>query len=212
MPALDPIAPAASIALLRAFLPIAGVLWLGWDAAHVVGFWFLETIVVGVVNVPRIVLSRGEPDDDESPKDTTGCIAAPFFVVHYGFFVAVQTVLLLTLLGPDFDARAFLHHPDVLRDALACLTIEVADLVWRGIWLGERKLYSPLGQMFRPYLRIVTQQFTVLLGGWVAVLAGLWSPGDRSLGVLIALITIRTAFELAAPRWDIGFRTSQPAP
>src|SRR4051794_37247668 len=93
---------ATTTALLRALPPLYGVVALGWNPAEWVAFWFVETVIVGAVNVPRILLSRGHPDPSERPPDATGFFAAPFFVLHYGFFVAIQQFFLREDLG-TFD-------------------------------------------------------------------------------------------------------------
>lgn len=196
--------PAARIAVLRSLPPLVGVVAFGWQPGDWVAFWFVETVIIGVVNVPRILASRGHPDVDESPADPRGFFSAPFFVVHYGFFVALQSMFLVGTLGDGFDLGAFLHSQDVAVDAAICLGVELVDFGWRGVWRGERDLYSPLGQMFRPYLRIFAQQFTVLLGGWVAILGG------GPMGVFAILLVLRAGIEVASPGFDRRFQTSKP--
>jgi hypothetical protein len=177
-------------------IPILGVLLDGWDAAELVLFFFAETAVVGVFNVARILLARGEPSPDENPQDRTGFFSAPFFVAHYGFFLAIQWAFLRGMVASDA-----LWSLEFARDLGVVAVFEAWDLGYHGIYRRQRFRVSPMRQMFLPYPRIVVQQFLVLLGGWMAILGGLVG-GTPAILYLIVLVALRTAFDvLVTPVW-----------
>lgn len=117
-----------SVATLVAanLLPLAGVLFLGWRAFDVVFLYWLENVVLGVINVLKILTCWPDPglmsdrlaeqvdelDEDERKhfeQFTEGGVAwqaskaffAPFFAVHYGGFCAVHGMFVCVLLGGD---------------------------------------------------------------------------------------------------------------
>ena len=100
--------PYAVAALVGAnLLPLAGVVWWDWSVFEVLLLYWLESGVVGALNVPKILLAGG---DDDGPTSTADAIVdwqaeefpvewvarrsgirdnvgvAIFFVFHYGVF------------------------------------------------------------------------------------------------------------------------------
>ena len=51
---------AVALLLLANLLPLAGVLWFGWDVGMVLITYWLENGIVGLVNIPKILLAKGE--------------------------------------------------------------------------------------------------------------------------------------------------------
>lgn len=118
---------AAVLALVVAnLLPLAGVVWWGWTVLEVLVLYWLESGIVGLLNVPKILLARGESDGVEgtggasdttttSPttrihvrglprewfNDPSGAAhnagLAIFFVFHYGVFWVVHGVFVFAL-------------------------------------------------------------------------------------------------------------------
>jgi hypothetical protein len=84
------------IALVAANLvPLAGVLFLGWDAAMILLLYWSENLVIGAFNVLKMILVQ--------PRSRVGwagkLFMVPFFCVHFGGFCAVHGLFLLLLLG-----------------------------------------------------------------------------------------------------------------
>ena len=98
----------AVVALIVANLvPLAGVLWLGWDVWGILIIYWLENGIYGLFNVLK--MRRAEGPDDSSPeavretrrrlngmrvngRPPSGMDKAaliPFFVMHYGIFWVV---------------------------------------------------------------------------------------------------------------------------
>lgn len=120
------------IALVAAnALPLLGVMFLGWRAFDVVLLYWMENVIIGAVNVLKILTCapdatalgqlaerlRSQTDDatadqiDEAVSQLTsgGATAAhlsklffaPFFAVHYGGFCFVHGIFVCGLLGGD---------------------------------------------------------------------------------------------------------------
>jgi Family of unknown function (DUF6498) len=202
--------PVLGGALLRAVPPLIGVFVAGWSAQDWIAFWFLETVLIGLVNVLRILTTRGLPDPSESPRESSHVGTALFFVVHYGLFVAIQAGIISSF-AEGFDPWQFIARIDVQQVAATALALELLDFFRCSILHGERDLYSPVGQMFRPYPRIFVQQLTVILGGWITVASPVLGEAGVARGVFVLLLAIRIGTDLVSPAFDRGLRTRRPA-
>ena len=105
-------------------LPIAGVLFWGWDVFEIVSLYWFENVVIGVINVLKMLTATGnasnlnatgtkgfEREDTKMPgylRNPTGggdvkhgikLFLVPFFTFHYGMFCFVHGVFVFTLLG-----------------------------------------------------------------------------------------------------------------
>ncbi len=102
-----------SVVLLVAFnlLPLAGVLFWSWNVATLLVLYWVENGIVGLLNVPKMLLASG-PDEPPTREidvrgigpvtvprrgmvDKAGLI--PFFLIHYGIFWVVHGVFVFTL-------------------------------------------------------------------------------------------------------------------
>lgn len=121
---------ASAVALIAAnVVPLLGVLFLGWDAFAIVALYWAENVVIGAMNVLKIVTCSpdpskidwsklGTPDQVAEIKATveeygsqiqTAKLAhhgsklffAPFFAFHYGFFCLVHGVFVFALFGQE---------------------------------------------------------------------------------------------------------------
>lgn len=84
-----------SIVLLVAFnlLPLIGVVFGRWSVVTLLVLYWVENGVIGVLNVPKILLARGRSGPVEAPRP----LVALFFLVHYGLFWFVHGVFVWTL-------------------------------------------------------------------------------------------------------------------
>jgi hypothetical protein len=121
---------ASAVALIAANLvPLLGVLLFGWDAFEIVALYWAENVVIGAINVLKIVTCNpdpskidwsklGTPDqvaeikatmDEHGSQIQTAKLAhhgsklffAPFFTLHYGLFCLVHGVFVFALFGHD---------------------------------------------------------------------------------------------------------------
>ena len=105
-------------------LPIVGVLFWGWNVFEIVSLYWFENVVIGAINILKMLTSCGDGsdvasdgkksfvrEDPEMPdylRNPTGGKALnhgvklfliPFFTVHYGMFCFVHGIFVFTLLG-----------------------------------------------------------------------------------------------------------------
>ena len=184
-------------------IPLYGVWFEGWNASQIFLVYCLETVIIGIINVLKmacVTLFVRKKDTWENGGSSTmqsGWFFIFFFIVHYGFFVFVQTQLFFSVSGliPDGSfIKNYSKIPGLLGDnGKLMLLIFVAYYTLQNIFdfflSGNYKTISMGRLMFEPYMRIFIQQFVVILG---SLFLGF---GADKIFILIFII-IKIFFEL----------------
>jgi hypothetical protein len=188
---------ASAVVLVAAnLLPLYGVLVWNWEVFPLLLLFWMENVIIGLLNVARMLLF--------DPADLTAWLAklfmVPFFCVHYGMFTFLHGVFVFGLFGGGKDKGNDLVEP-VLR-ALeqwslwlplgALAASHLFSFLWNYLWRGEFRRASVRQLMTRPYSRVFVLHFTILLGGWGVMVLG--SP----LWALLILIGFKIAIDLKA--------------
>lgn len=198
-------------------IPVAGVLFLGWSAGQILVLYWIETVVVGLLTLPRILTAQG-PINERAVFSGTSIpyrvLIAAFFVVHFGAFCAMQgffAAMLTTMAesgftggeveGPSLVIRALLADWNVRIAAVGVAAVQLF-LFWRewvasGLWRRS----EPAIEMGRPYGRIFVMQFAVIFGAWAMLSMNL------PAGMVLILCAGKTLIELFPPR--IGKRPGE---
>jgi Family of unknown function (DUF6498) len=158
-------------------IPLYGVWFEGWDAKEIFIVYCLETVIIGVVNVIKmacITIFVRKKDVWESNGNTmqSGWFFIFFFIVHYGFFVFVQTQIFFGVSRMIPDGSMIMNYakiPELLgHNGKLMLLIFIAYYTVQSFFSffssGTYKTISLGRQMFEPYMRIFVQQFVVILG------------------------------------------------
>jgi hypothetical protein len=191
---------ATAIVLLASNLvPLYGVLALGWEVFPLLLLFWIENVVVGVLNVARMLCV--------DPRDPASWAAklfiVPFFCVHYGMFTAVHGVFVFGLFGGQgFSRVRGLDVAGPAMDAVREYGLEIAVLalaashlfsfLWNYLGRGEFRRASLRALMARPYRRVVVLHLAILGGGFAA--SALGSP----VWALILLVALKVGFDLHA--------------
>lgn len=146
-------------------LPLAGVVWAGWDVGLVILFFWLENTVIGLYAMARMVV-----------LDPSGAFwSVPFFTVHFGIFTAGHGLLLSLLLfkGPA-DALAALEADRLLVGAaVGALVVSHGYSFVTNFLVGpERRETNPQRPMGRAYLRVMVLHVTLVVGGFPVLALG----------------------------------------
>ena len=166
--------------ILANLLPLYGVWFEGWDPKQMFLVYCLETIIIGGYNVIKMFIVTLEKKKDVwenlggGKNLVTGWFFILFFIVHYGFFVFIQTAIFAGVSGLSADG-AFSPFTFLSRifsylniDAKSVLYIFIAMYGFRMLFdfiLSGKYRQASLGLlMFQPYVRIFIQQFVVILG------------------------------------------------
>lgn len=201
------------IALIAANLvPLAGVLFFGWEVFPLMFLFWSENVIVGVFNVLKMIFAVGGGGIGQAAK----FFIIPFFCVHYGMFTFIHGVFVVVLFGGG------MQHGGSPFDMLEtfCGTVREDHLGWailgliisRGIsfvtnYLGKgeyKNVTAPL-LMIQPYGRIVVLHIAIIGGGFLVM--ALKSP---TLGLLL-LIVLKTMLDLASHlREHVKFSEAAP--
>jgi hypothetical protein len=180
-------------------VPIAGVLFWGWNAFALLALFWMENVVAGVFFILRMLLA----DPADPALWGAKLFMIPFFCVHYGIFTAVHGMFVFHLFGGrKYDVVDPWH---VLEPAARVasdygLWVPVAVLfashafsfVSNYLWRGEFRRVQLGRLMTQPYARVVALHVAILLGGFGV--AALGSP----IWALLILLAAKIAIDLKA--------------
>ncbi len=209
--------PSAIVLVAANLVPLGGVLILDWRVFDVMILYWAENVVIGSINVLRMLacpaerrVRFGESAADGSaagfaraePRETrrSRLFLIPFFVLHYGMFCFGHYTAVMAIFGDQVGSS----------EVLATLAVPLAE-AWRSpVWIGigaiaashlfsfyanyirgEEYLRTTLSQLMkRPYGRIVVMHVAIIAGG--ALVLWLGSP----LPMLLVLIAVKIGIDL----------------
>lgn len=196
-----PHANALPMIVLSNLLPLAGVLFAGWDVFTLLVFYWCETLIIGFWTVVTMALFKGEVtwsmDGPTHPASPSAAGAATMIAFHAGFFMAIHFFMMAQLYGEGW--------PGATRSVTAFVeTFLIGQKLWpmlalvflhrAAIFFEERKQTSLLPTVAGLYTRIVVMQVVIVIGAWGVMLTG------SGLFGLILLIAMRVALDLYWPR------------
>ncbi len=191
-------------------LPLAGVLFLQWDAVILVIFYCMESLVIGLFNAAKMIKAEGRISGESRNslafrllqlgsygEDTfmMKIVLVPFFVAHYGGFVIAQTYVFILvanhLMRAKYGLANFLSF-DFIINLTAIIFSHWYSYKKNYIESGEYKRAVPAVLMSAPYKRVTIQQLLVILGGFFLILF------RGPVGFLVLLIGLKMIFDLRA--------------
>ena len=166
--------------ILANLIPLYGVLFEGWDPKQMFLVYCLETIIIGIYNVIKMMMVTLDRKKDVwegaggSRVMVRGWFFILFFIVHYGFFVFVQTGIFAGVtglstkgaFGPFTFITSIFSYLNIDAKTVLYIFIAVYGLrMFTDFILSGKYHETSLGVlMFQPYVRIFIQQFVVILG------------------------------------------------
>jgi hypothetical protein len=189
--------------LLVNMLPVFGVLFLGWSVFDVMVLFWLENVVIGVINILRMgtrVVGLGE---------WSGLFLMPFFAFHYGAFCAGHGLFVFAMFGAGAKlaatgvgmspfgvfhlVTAFIDsQPGFLWAMIGLFASHAVSFVLNFIGRGEYRAIHAGDLMFAPYTRIVVLHVTIILGAIAVTSLG------QPIYALLILIGLKTAIDAIA--------------
>ena len=193
-------------------IPLVGVLFFGWSLWTILVLYWVENGVVGLWNVPRILLAGGA---------TASVLArvpvAVFFLFHYGLFWFVHGTFVFVL--PEFfgfgratfPADGLGFDPSGLPGAVEPLAGGgLGEIAWSSVAVGAVALFvshgasfflnylgrgeflrtTALSQMGTVYGRVVVLHVTILFGAFAIVFLG------APVLLLVVMVVAKTLLDL----------------
>ncbi len=166
--------------ILVNLLPLFGVLFLKWDLASIIFYFWLENVVLGIINVFKLAIIS------PASKQKLGGIIEKvflicFFIFHYGGFTAGHGFVILQVFG-----RPQANIKELIYIALSMFLSHGISFVYNFVGKEEYKKTTISAQMLQPYARIMIVHFTVLIGGLLGLMF------KQQLFPLLVLITGKT--------------------
>lgn len=196
-------APSAYVLLAANLFPLYGVFFLGWEVFALLALFWMENVIIGVLNVARMLIV--EPT--QPVMWLRKVIFVPFFCVHYGLFTGLHGAFVFSGIfgGPGYG-KGGLDVPGAALRALWDLGLWLPAAIlaashafsffWNYLYRGEYRRATLLGLMGRPYIRVVILHLTIIFGGIAAMKLG--SPA----WTLLLLIAIKIAIDMAVHRFE----------
>ena len=177
--------PSALLLIAMNLVPLVGVVAFGWSVGALMLLYWAETVVIGVLNIPRL-LTAGMGSGDGFGRGCGAVFITGFFIVHYGLF--------------NFGHYSFLQEFFTLPALDTGLLIALAGLAashlfslfvnWFG--KGEYKDATSNAQMVRPYGRVFVMHVVIIIGGFLSDRLG------EPLAPLILLVALKIVVDLYA--------------
>ncbi|GLQ22951.1 hypothetical protein GCM10007853_08250 [Algimonas ampicilliniresistens] len=192
--------PSVSFLIVINLIPLVGVFAFGWNAGFLMLVYWMETVVIGLFNIPKLLTSRRGREGSPWWLIWLGNLfITAFFCVHYGMFNFGHVMFLQTL----FDLPPI--GLDVLIVAGGLSLSHAFSLIVN--WFGKRE-YDEVAvneQMFKPYGRVVIMHVAIILGGFFLV-----GSDGAALGPLVFLVALKTGSDVLAHAVSHGWIKLQP--
>ena len=182
--------------ILANLVPLAGVMFFGWSLFAIMLLFWLENVIIGIVNIFKIINAEGKIVKDKYKitlnnkkiEDLAKMSAIPlalFFCFHYGMFTFVHGVFIFALFSKTGSLGI-----GVLWGTLALMISHAYSYYANFIGKEEYKKLSRADVMAAPYKRVVVLHLTIIFGAFAA--SALGSP----VFALVTLIFIKTLVDL----------------
>jgi hypothetical protein len=192
-PLSEPLAlssPSALALILANLVPLVGAAFWGWELSDVMVLYWAESAIIGFWNVCKIAVIG----------KWFALLAGPFFIGHFGGFMAVHFLFIYTLFvkgiqgsdsGGDLTEVAGLFI--ALWPALLALFLSHGYSFFAN-FLGRQEYRGRTAgdQMGEPYSRIVFMHLALIFGGGLTLVLGSPTP------VLLLVIGAKIWFDLRA--------------
>lgn len=209
--------PSSFVLVIANLLPLAGVLWLGWEVVDILLLYWTESVIVGVINVMRMIASRSghilsglipavrqakfaaalEQSNVQFPVTAIKWIIIPFFVFHYGMFCYGHLSAVVGFFGNQELSGGIGNSIPALSNTsfwISVTAIAVSHLFSyfnNFLGKGEFKRVGLATLMHRPYGRIMVMHVSIIFGAGGAMLLG------NPLPVLLVLVIAKTFLDLS---------------
>jgi hypothetical protein len=183
------IRPSILVLVAVNLIPLAGVLFFGWSVFAVVVLFWAENLVIGILNVARMLTLYIRKGD----RGALGL--AGFFAMHFGIFTAVHGVFVFALFAPSGSAQGAEEAAGLAHLWLPLLALAGSHLLsFFYNYLGRREWEAVTAEdlMLAPYGRVVALHVAILVGAFLVEALG------QPVAALALLVVIKIAMDVAA--------------
>jgi len=149
--------PTIAFLVISNLIPLAGVFLFGWSVASILVLYWLESVIIGGLNIIKIFACQGHVIGK--------LFISVFFSFHFGMFCYGHAVFISEM----FDAREIFESVKnggpLLWAALSFLASHFFSLLINFFGKKEYLGREANVQMFMPYGRVVVMHLVILIGG-----------------------------------------------
>lgn len=179
-------------------VPLVGIFSFEWSLFSVLFFYWLETVVVGLLNIPKMLMAKGkdkaldhalrEAKQSKNSKfiySTLNISIVPLFLFHFGMFVFVHAVFLF----------GFYEAVDIplqnIGIAIGVFLVSHGYSFFRN-FIGNKEYAhrSMKQQMMQPYTRVVILHLAILFGAFPLMIF------RSSIWAVLILIILKTGIDI----------------
>ena len=193
------LANSAIVLIAANLVPLAGAVFLHWTVFEIVILFWAENVIIGALNVPRMLMASG----GKLVNGLSKVFMIPFLIFHYGMFTFVHGVFVFTLFGgEELQSARFPNDIEPMLNSVLDLGLGISlialflshafSFFWNYVAKGEYLKADSKSMMVRPYGRIFVLHVTIIVGGFF--LLSLGSP----IAGLILLVLLKLVFDLRA--------------
>ena len=185
----------AILLVLANMIPLFGIFVFGWDAVTILVLYWLESVIIGGLNVVKI-LSVRDLDTPSSLFLLGNIFYACFFIIHFGMFTWGHGEFLKGMFGAEPLLLGITEGGPIMWTALSFLISHIFSMIINFFGKKEYLGRTPNAQMMQPYGRVFVMHLVVLFGGFFVQ-----NFGAPVLAVVL-LIILKTGIDLAAHSKD----------
>jgi hypothetical protein len=184
-----------AVLVVANLLPLVGVVFFGWSVFELVALYWMENVVIGVLNVSKMLLVKSEGGVPIIARLGT----AVFFTVHYGMFCFGHGVFVASFLGSkDWTSGPNLNPFSMVGDVVASggglmvaglLASHGFSFIHHYLIRGERTRTDLAKLMAAPYGRIVVLHLAILFGAFLISVMG------EPIAMLVLLVAGKIALD-----------------
>lgn len=152
------------------------------DPFAIIIAYFLESVIIGILNFTKILFTNRKLN--QSGKNGSVGFKAFFFLIHYSFFIFVQSIFVFAMFSATdknikepfniFDNFAYAFTIDGFGLSMAIMTgVLIMETYVSYIKPQLYKNTSADDLFFKPYIRVLIQQFTVIIASFFVLITGL---------------------------------------
>ncbi|GJM13781.1 MAG: hypothetical protein DHS20C12_21840 [Pseudohongiella sp.] len=173
--------------ILANLIPLFGVWIAGWEIGQIMLLFWTESAIIGYYNLCKMwLIGRWSL-----------LFYGPFFIGHYGAFMAVHLLFIYALFGGEIAGGADATRTQVLSDLLALWPAMLGLLISHGtsFYINFVRKKKSQGrnmamQMQEPYRRVIIMHLTLILGGFLALSMG------TNVAALMSLLLLKIVADL----------------
>lgn len=176
-------------------IPVVGVIMWEWGLFEILGIYWVEILIIGILNIPRILMAGKQRKTGSLPGSKF--LLVILFAVQFILFLSVHAFFVFFL--KEESIHSFLTAaPDLLVTVssvtawgfLGMFCGHLFSFFWNFIGQREYREMVAEDRVYQPFQRVVILHILVLFAAFAVAIYG------PTLLILLGFITGKTAFDL----------------